>query len=445
MASFRDMIEQVFDMLEEDVLTATIDTDTWTLTDEQLTARVVLAFRTKARAEAACATLVAAVQDRDLVSLAGASSQTSWLANLTGVSRGEAARTVRQADNLNTEVEPTLRVWKTGDLPTEKASTVCSAINTLPEWVGVEGRLKAQTTLLGFAPQFSCEDLKRLANHIIEVIDPDGAEEHLGKQLEAEEKNAWTKTSFAMHSAGEGMTRGRFLLPHVQAGILKTVLEGLASPRRTDPRIYDRDGEHSEAANGVLTHDQKLGRALCELIEHLPTDAMPQHGGLASTVTINIDYDALRNQIGSATLSTGDDMSASQARRFACNANLLPLVLDGNTKILDLGMSKRLYNRYQRIALATRDKGCTWRGCDRPPAWCEAHHLTWYSHDGPTDMTNGALFCFYHHHLLHNGEWDARIGTDANGQHCVEVIPPKRVDPQQKPLRHTRFRSPPSG
>ena len=320
----------------------------------------------------------------------------------------------------------------------------------MPEWVGVGGRLKAQTTLLGFAPQFSCEDLKRLANHIIEVIDPVGAEEHLGKQLEAEEKKAWLKTSLTMYSAGEGMTRGRFLLPNVQAGILKTVLEGLASPRRNSPTIYDRDGEHSatpnsEAANGVLTHDQKLGRALCELIEHLPAEAMPQHGGLAATVTINIGLEALKDGLGSALLSTGDDMSASQARRFACNANLIPLVLDGDTKILDLGMSQRLYNRYQRIALATRDKGCTWRGCDRPPAWCEAHHLTWYSHEGPTNMANGALFCFYHHHLLHNGEWDAHMGTDANGQHCVEVIPPKRIDPQQKPIRHTRFTTPPDG
>ena len=110
-------------------MTVTSDTDTWMLTDEQLTDRVALAFKTKARAEAACATLVAAVQDRDLVSLAGASSGTSWLANLTGIARGEAAKTLRQADNLNTEVEPTVRVWTTGDLPTEKASTICQAIN----------------------------------------------------------------------------------------------------------------------------------------------------------------------------------------------------------------------------------------------------------------------------------------------------------------------------
>ena len=92
------------------LMTVTSDTETWMLTDEQLTARVALAFKTKAQAEAQCATLMAAVQDRDLVSLAGASSPTSWLTNLTGVARGEASRTVRQADNLNTEVEPTLLV-----------------------------------------------------------------------------------------------------------------------------------------------------------------------------------------------------------------------------------------------------------------------------------------------------------------------------------------------
>ena len=60
-------------------------------------------------------------------------------------------------------------------------------------------------------------------------------------------------------------------------------------------------------------------------------------------------------------------------------------------------------------------------------------------------MTNGALFCFHHHHLLHEGEWDARMGTDANGQHCVEVIPPKRIDPSQQPIRHTRFTTTPYG
>ena len=54
-------------------------------------------------------------------------------------------------------------------------------------------------------------------------------------------------------------------------------------------------------------------------------------------------------------------------------------------------------------------------------------------------MANGALFCFYHHHLMHNGEWWARMASDG----IIEVIPPKRIDPEQKPMRHSRFKTGP--
>jgi hypothetical protein len=261
----------------------------------------------------------------------------------------------------------------------------------------------------------------------------------VGKQLDAEEQKAHDKTELTMSSAGNGMTRGRFLLPNAQAGIFRTALEGKASPRRNAPNIYDRDGEHSDAASGALTRQQKLGRAFCELIEHLSSDAMPQHGGLAATITIEMTLDQLQDGLGTTLLSTGGEMSAAQARRFACNAQLIPIVLDGKSRILDLGLAKRLFNRHQRIALARRDKGCVWKGCDRPSSWCEAHHRNWYSRGGPTDLANGALFCFYHHHLLHNGEWDCRTAADG----ITEVIPPRRIDPLQKPMRHDRFKAGP--
>ena len=418
-------------------MTTFSDTDTWKLTDEQLTSSVVEAFRAKAQTEAVCAQLVGAAEDRNLPRLSGTTSTGTWVSNLTKVSVYEAARTVRRAGAMGPGVEATGRAWAVGDLNGEQAEVIATAVTGLPDSVGCEERTVAQRELLDAADRFNLNDLKRVANHILEVIDPEGADAHLSSKLDAEEKRSWLKTSFSMHSAGDGMMRGRFIMPKVQAGMLKTALEGLASPRRNSPAIYDRDGEHSEAANGTLTHDQKLGRALCELVEHLPTDAMPQHGGLAASITVNVDLQKLHDLIGTATLSTGDEMSASQARRFACNANLIPMVLDGDSRILDLGVAQRIYNRYQRIALAKRDQGCCWKGCDRPPAWCESHHLVWHSRGGPTTIANGALFCFYHHHLLHEGEWDARMGADG----VVEVIPPRRVDPRQNPMRHTRFRS----
>ncbi len=415
------------------------ETPIWALTDAGVTAELASICVARSQLDARATVLVQAASERGLPRLSGATNVSTWLKNLTGISRAEAHRMVKRSELLCDVVEETRVAWASGAISTDQATVICETLTSLPDWVGDEATAAAQQVLLGWAGECSHDELKIRAVRILEMIDPDGVDERLGKKLEAEEKNAFRKTELSFTNIGDGLTRIRGTLPNVQAGMLRTALEGLASPRRNAPNIWDRDGDLCDAANGTLTHQMRLGRAFCELIEHLPSDAMPQHGGLAASVTVNIDLDALRDQIGTATLSTGDLMSPSQARRFACNANLIPLVLDGKSKVLDYGMGKRLHDKYQRIALAKRDQGCCWKGCDRPPAWCEAHHLIWHSRGGPTSIDNGALFCFYHHHLLHEGEWDARMAPDG----IVEVIPPTRIDPTQKPLRHDRFRSGP--
>ncbi|MEP6482771.1 MAG: HNH endonuclease signature motif containing protein [Rhodoglobus sp.] len=40
-----------------------------------------------------------------------------------------------------------------------------------------------------------------------------------------------------------------------------------------------------------------------------------------------------------------------------------------------------------------RDGGCRFPGCDRPPSWCEAHHIVPWSHGGRTDLADGLLLC----------------------------------------------------
>ncbi|WP_235501813.1 HNH endonuclease signature motif containing protein, partial [Aeromicrobium sp. Root472D3] len=104
---------------------------------------------------------------------------------------------------------------------------------------------------------------------------------------------------------------------------------------------------------------------------------------------------------GTATNTSGTTMSATKAQRMACNAHLVALLLDGDTKVIDHGTTRRLYDRHQRLILATRDGGCVFPRCDRPPAWCEAHHLDFWAEGGPTDLDNAALLCHFHHHLVH--------------------------------------------
>jgi hypothetical protein len=156
-----------------------------------------------------------------------------------------------------------------------------------------------------------------------------------------------------------------------------------------------------------------------------------------ATVVITISLDQLKTGLGEAMLDTGTAMSPGQGRRLACNAGVIPAVLGANSAILDLGPAQRLYDRHQRIALAVRDRGCTWPGCDRPPSWCEAHHIISWADGGPTDLANGCLLCPYHHHLVHaNTGWQIQTAPDG----IPEVIPPERLDPARQPRRHERLK-----
>lgn len=148
-----------------------------------------------------------------------------------------------------------------------------------------------------------------------EVIDPDGVDEVEGRLLEREEADARAKATLRMAPSGDGSTRGRFVIPDAQADMLKVALESMTSPRRPAADRPDQpSGDPDQTLDAKrLPYSQRLGLALCELIEHLPVDALPQAGRSTPTVTVTMDLDALRSGIGAAALSTGTKLSASQA------------------------------------------------------------------------------------------------------------------------------------
>ena len=372
--------------------------------------------------------LIAAADVADVGATNGATSTTGWLAHADRARRNDAAADVRLAKALDTTCEATRRALLLGRVNPAQALVITTALTDLPGWIGEAKRAEAETWLLDHAAEFGPDELRLLARRIWEVIDPDGADDRDGKLLEAEEARARHLARLVLRRAGDGTTRGTFRLPDAQADMLRTWCEAATAPRRG--RLTDTDADEQ------VPYPVRMGRALGVLAEHLPSDGFSHHGALPAIVTVNIDYHELRDCLGSAMLSTGTPVSAGQARRLACNTGLLPMVFDGSSAILDLGRTERLFDRYQRIALATTNRGCIWPGCDRPPAWCEAHHIDPWAEGGRTDIKRGCLLCVTHHHLAHNGEW--RITMAADG--IPEVIPPVRIDPRQRPRRHARFR-----
>jgi hypothetical protein len=230
------------------------------------------------------------------------------------------------------------------------------------------------------------------------VLAPDLAEEEERRRLEAEERAARRTTGLTMRVRGDGSTDIRIRVPDHVAARLKTYLESMTGPRHQAFRADD------EVAN--LPYPRRLGEAFCALLERLPGQLLPQHGGTATTVMVTIPFDELRSGLGAADLGSGDRITAGQARRLACNADLIPVVLGGASEVLDLGRTRRVFSPAQRKAMALRDKECRTEGCTIPATWCEAHHWQPWSRGGRTDLEDGVLLCPWHHHRAHDPAYD---------------------------------------
>ncbi len=421
-----------------------VDTPTWSLDDTRLEKRISEALAVRAAADELVARLVAEADDRDLPHRYGASSTRAHLMTAHRMSAGEASRTVRTAKQLHGTsalTEPTRRAVAAGAVSAEQGVVVAAAVNRLSPTVDPERVEIAQQDLLTHARTLSYAQLQVAANHLVDVVDPEVVDQTLEQQLAAQEKQALASAWFTGQFGADGIARGRFALPNLVFGMFKKHLEGLSSARRTatgtdtgvDPAATDPRVETSVER---LPYGNRLGRALCELIEHLPNDRHPHNGAIGASIVVTVDEQRLRAGAGEATVDIGGTISIGETRRLACNAGLLPMVLAGESKILDLGTTRRLFDRYQRIALIRRDQGCVFPGCERPPHWCEAHHRIPWSRGGPTDIDNGCLLCSFHHHLIHQGEWDLMLAPDG----ITDVIPPARIDPQRRPIRHQRFK-----
>ncbi|HZA79246.1 MAG TPA: DUF222 domain-containing protein, partial [Acidimicrobiales bacterium] len=116
---------------------------------------------------------------------------------------------------------------------------------------------------------------------------------------------------------------------------------------------------------------------------------------------------------GQGRLIDGTILDGTTVQRLFCDAGLHRVFVAGRSSILDYGTTTRTVPANLFNALVIRDQHCRFPGCDRPPEWCEAHHVQWVTRGGPTSVENLVLECSRHHHLLHTPGWDAKLLPDA--------------------------------
>jgi hypothetical protein len=131
-------------------------------------------------------------------------------------------------------------------------------------------------------------------------------------------------------------------------------------------------------------------------------------------VIVTIDHTMLAGALKAARLDTGETLSAGEARRLACGADLLPAVLGTRSVALDLGHASRLFSESQRLAAGLRYDTCAATGCQRPYAWCELHHREPWAEGGRTDLDNALPLCHQHHRWIHDDTYHHRQLPDGS-------------------------------
>ncbi len=334
-----------------------------------------------------------------------ATGTATWLANHTRETRAKTHRDLRGALLLDEpRHEPTRRAFAGGRLTEDQVWVILRAVEDLPaDEVTDEDRVRAEEHLIALAAEHDAKQLRILAHRIFEVIAPEEADRREAEALEREERRALQTTRFSMHDNGDGTHSGSFKLPTLHAEMLGKALQAFAAPRRTDPASW------VDAEGRKVGYPTRLGHAFCDLIEHLPHKRLPQAGGNTALLNITIDLDKLRRGVGAGVLDTGGRVSPGELRRLSCNAGIVPAVLGSASEVLDLGRTVRVHTRPQRTAIALRDNGCRAEGCDRPPAWCEAHHRNPWSQGGKTTVEDGLLLCPFHHRRVHDSRYRDQV------------------------------------
>jgi hypothetical protein len=371
---------------------------------------------------------VLAVAD-DIAETTGDRCTAAWLATMTRDAPGAVRRTATLATALDRSWTQTAAAFAAGTVNLAQVRVIAEALDALPEKLGDDLRAKAELLMLAEAANLGPGDLKVFGSRLLEYLAPDVAEEAEYLKLLTAERRANAATKLTTRSRGDGSTDINARVPDHAAGRLTTYLNAFTAPRRqrhwrtgetvgtpfgplspiepADPAAEPVDpGTPDEFANLPLARQR--GIAFVALLENVLSRDLPRHGGIATSVAVLVDYDTLVADVtkaGIATTSTGQSITAGNARRLACQAGIYPVVLGGESEILDQGREARLVNAPTRKALNVRDKTCTTIGCTMPAEFCEAHHEVPWSRGGKTSLEDCKLLCPFHHHRAHDPGW----------------------------------------
>jgi Domain of unknown function (DUF222) len=364
----------------------------------------------------------------------GATGRDATTAVRVGSLMREAA-TEGQVDLTTGEVASPSQPWlaavtdalETRSISIEAAEAIRSGLGTPNSAISSDNLTDAAVQLVEAAHTLDPDALAREARAFRDELDIEGA------TLREEERRA--KRSLRLFVQPDGTTKLIWIMDPETAATVRDMYDRATSPKLGGIRFVDED--RRALADSILKDErtpEQLASDGFEQLLKLGADADPRFllGSGAPSIKLTATSTAFECGEGLARIEGQvAPVSINTARRLTCGGGITGIVFDEMGMVIDYGREQRLYNRRQKEALAAKWGGCAAPGCDRPPSWCEAHHIVLWKRDkGKTDLADGILLCRHHHLLFHNNGWE--IVRDDHSRYWL--IPPKEQDPRTTPI-----------
>lgn len=447
---------------EADALRALDDDELLVLTDQGATARRLLDARTaliagelarRSRPELAQGGLAQRLGHRTVEELVRATTGESRRDASTAVNAGRLLVALSADDSTGSgdaeqgldgqtshESLPAAQAHLAPAIVAARAASVSAAmLDAIRSGLGEPNERVSPVALRGACEQLvdaagvlDVDRVHRLARSLRDGLDSDAIADRESAQRDAR--------SFRLTALPDGMSRATWLLDPESAAQVRELVDRAISPKRRVVQFTNPDDIEKAAriADDERSPEQYASDALLHLlVAGADADSSMMLGTGAPSVRVLVTAHDLARGNGSGSLEAavgqpdGVVVTLPTVQRLLCGGAQTPILIGSTGQPLDVGRSQRLFTTRQRIALAARDGGCRWPGCERPPSWCEAHHIDeWQRDGGRTDVNVGVLLCRHHHALLHNQGWQVNRRGRAPD---YELTPPASIDPQRRP------------
>ncbi len=332
----------------------------------------------------------------------------------------------------------------TAQIPSRSVTIISTALDNVRHLTNQDTLARMEHALTRTAIQTDPDFLTKITKRWNDYIDQDGPEP-------TEEALHQLQGTFLRRRRRYGLHHLEIFATTEQYETLTTVMNTATNPRHTTQPTgpdLDRRSRAQKLLDGLV--------GACNLA--MTTGKLPTNGGLRPQLTVTISHQDLFDQLTHSNTPTNPDTKTTTGtgtstgaatftgpihhntiRKIACDADIIPVLLGTDSRILDIGRTTRIFPPHIRKAITARDGGCAFPDCTMPAPWCETHHITYWSHGGTTGTDNGTLLCSHHHHLIHKEQWRVDMTTGVPW-----FIPPPHIDPTQTPRRnhhHTPLRT----